>query len=108
MNDFRTLNQRRFPLQTILIVSFLLFALVGSNSQRSMALFWFAGMLALYIVVLIHELGHFIAGLRVGYQFSIFSVGFVHIYREDGKLHISWRRLPWQPPNCRVHAVLHP
>jgi hypothetical protein len=99
VNDLRSLNQRRFPLQAVLVALFLLLALFGSSSQRTTALFWLLGMLALYVIVIIHELGHLIAGLSVGYRFSIFSVGLVHIYRENDKLRISWRRLPWQPAN---------
>lgn len=99
MNDPRLLTQRRFPIQLVIIVLFLLAALIGSPNQRILAFAWIIGFVAFYVVIIIHELGHLIAGWRVGYRFSIFSVGLFHVYKEADKLRVGWRRLPWQPPS---------
>jgi hypothetical protein len=99
VNEPRLLAQRRFPIQTIVVVLFLFFALIGSDNQRMIAYAWMIGMVALYVAITIHELGHLIAGFRMGYRFSIFSVGLLHVYKEGGRIKASLRRLPWQPPS---------
>ena len=72
---------------------------VGGSNLRYLALALLLFFLAFYTAILIHELGHLIAGLRLGYRFKIFAVGMIHVYQDGDQLRFSWRRLAWQPAN---------
>ena len=59
----------------------------NGSSNRGLGLVLFVTALALSI--LIHELGHLIAGWLVGFRFSYFTVGPVRLRLQDGKLKVS-------------------
>ena len=46
----------------------------------------------LYLLTLVHELGHVVAGLAVGFQFVFLSVGSLQLRRRNGRLKLSTAR----------------
>jgi hypothetical protein len=48
--------------------------------------------LALFFALAIHELGHVLAGLAVGFEFRLFVVGPLMLEREAGQLRFKWNR----------------
>ena len=47
------------------------------------------GILAFFLVILIHELGHLAGGLLMGDEFSFLSVGPFKVQKEDGQFHFQ-------------------
>ncbi|MBX3081377.1 MAG: hypothetical protein KF716_07050 [Anaerolineae bacterium] len=88
---------REHPFLTVGVGSFLLaYIALGNETFRSifpLVYVWLlAVVLSMLIAIIVHELGHLIAGLLVGYRFSMFAILHFRIYREDNKLSISWRQ----------------
>lgn len=52
------------------------------------------GLLSLLICTALHEFGHVIFGLCCGFRFNSMRIGFMNIHRKDGKLRITFSRLP--------------
>ncbi len=53
------------------------------------------GVVAIFLALAVHELGHLIAGLAVGFRFSIFVIGPVLIERSPaGSIVVGWNRVP--------------
>ena len=52
------------------------------------------GIVSSAVCKLFHELGHVIVGLICGFRFNSMRVGFLQIYRDEGKLRITARKLP--------------
>jgi hypothetical protein len=53
--------------------------------------------LAFYVTITVHEAGHLLAGLSVGYDFSIFAVGALNLTRADGKWRVAIGNPAWVP-----------
>lgn len=51
-----------------------------------------AVVVCMFGLILLHELGHLLGGLLVGFEFSFLTTGPLRIYRQDGKLHVSWNK----------------
>lgn len=49
-------------------------------------------VVAIFIGLALHELGHVIAGLMVGFKFRMYIVGPLMIEREEGRLRFKWNR----------------
>jgi len=49
-------------------------------------------MLAFFMVLAIHELGHVLAGLGVGFEFRMYTVGPLMIEKEESRLKLKWNR----------------
>jgi hypothetical protein len=62
------------------------FTLVGSY------IFLIMTLPVLYLMIWVHELGHVVAGLAVGFQFVFLSVGPVQLRLKNGKLRLSMVR----------------
>lgn len=53
------------------------------------------GVVAMIVALAVHELGHLIAGLAVGFQFSVFVIGPVLVERSPtGSIRVGWNRVP--------------
>ena len=52
------------------------------------------GIVSSAVCRLFHELGHIVIGLICGFRFNSLRVGFIKLYRDEGKLRITARRLP--------------
>jgi len=54
------------------------------------------GILAAFLCLAIHELGHLLAGLSFGYSFTVYIVGPLRIDRgPSDKVRLGWNRVPW-------------
>jgi hypothetical protein len=49
-------------------------------------------LLALWVTLALHELGHVLAGLAVGFEFRLFVVGPLMLEREAGQFRFKWNR----------------
>jgi hypothetical protein len=49
-------------------------------------------LLALWVTLALHELGHVLAGLAVGFEFRLFVVGPLMLEREAGRFRFKWNR----------------
>lgn len=49
-------------------------------------------LFALFFVLAWHELGHVLAGLSVGFEFRMYTVGALMIEKEEGRLRLKWNR----------------
>lgn len=68
---------------------------------------WMLPWFVLYVLsaqaqIVLHELGHLLTGLAVGYGFNAFSVGPVMLHRQDGKLRVSLHRLAGTAGHCSM------
>lgn len=98
MNTSNQSALRHLLIQAIAAVLTLTFLLVvGSDALRSLLIAGLICLLALYMVVFLHELGHYLAGMRVGYRFAIFSVGPVYVQSQDGKMVTGLHPFQWPP-----------
>jgi len=53
------------------------------------------GLGAAVVTLVVHELGHLVAGLAVGFQFSLFAIGPLLIERTPmGRIRLGWNRVP--------------
>ncbi len=52
------------------------------------------GLLSLLVCTALHELGHVIFGLCCGFRFNSMRIGLMNIHKKDGKLRITFSRLP--------------
>lgn len=53
------------------------------------------GVLAAWIAVVVHECGHLVAGLSVGWRFDLLVIGPLRLGREsDGRVRLGWSRDP--------------
>lgn len=52
------------------------------------------GIISSAACALFHELGHIVIGLICGFRFNSMRLGFIQLYREEGKLRIAAKRLP--------------
>jgi hypothetical protein len=51
------------------------------------------GLFAAWFCLFVHELGHLVAGMAVGFRFQLFTLGPLRIDRgPDGRLRIGWNR----------------
>ena len=52
------------------------------------------GMLGSFVCVALHELGHILFGLANGFRFNSVRIGWLKIYRRDGKICATLREMP--------------
>lgn len=52
------------------------------------------GALTSFLCVALHELGHILFGLAGGFRFNSVRIGWLKIYRKDGKLRLTLREMP--------------
>lgn len=52
------------------------------------------GIVSSAVCRLFHELGHIVIGLLCGFRFNSMRIGFVQIFKDEGKLRIAAKRLP--------------
>lgn len=51
------------------------------------------GLLAAWLCLFLHELGHVVAGIAVGFRFQLLALGILRIDRgSDGRVRIGWNR----------------
>jgi hypothetical protein len=70
---------------------------------------WLAIPMALWLVILVHELGHVIAGLSQGFRFLLLAVGPLWLERSTGGLRLRFNRLlaTWGGLAATVPVDLH-
>lgn len=52
------------------------------------------GLLSGVVACILHELGHILFGCANGFKFNSVHIGFVKLYRKDGRLRLTVRELP--------------
>ena len=52
------------------------------------------GIVSSAVCRIFHELGHILIGLICGFRFNSMRVGFIYLYRDEGRLRVAARRLP--------------
>ena len=52
------------------------------------------GALGSFVCVALHELGHILFGLANGFRFNSVSIGWLKIYRKDGRLRVTLHEIP--------------
>ncbi len=52
------------------------------------------GALASFVCIALHELGHVLFGLANGFRFNSVRIGWLKIYRKDGRLRFTLREMP--------------
>ncbi|MEO7212469.1 M50 family metallopeptidase [Mucilaginibacter sp.] len=89
-------------LKPYLVVAFLLlltadasalgFALLPKDEKPNGLLFGGVTIVALFIAIAVHELGHLLTGLAQGFRFELFIVGLLGIKREDGRIKVYFNK----------------
>lgn len=60
------------------------------NSAPNLLIAILQGILAFFLVILIHELGHLVGGMLMGNEFSFLSVGPFKLQKEDGQYYFQF------------------
>ena len=112
-NKQKTQLKRYIPLIFFIILGIVCGFLAGlhslfnifENKTRTEILFWFVFFflgiyVALFLQILIHEVGHLVFGLLTGYKFSSLRIGSCMLVKENGHLKIKWLSISGTAGQC--------
>jgi hypothetical protein len=81
-----------FCFGVVIGILFLVVVIKASSTESQKDIAGFTYFIALGLAVIIHELGHLIAGWLVGFHFASISVGPFILGKEHGKIKIHFRQ----------------